>query len=135
MTPLKSPIWPLVVTIKAYCEAHCILNLFRNPGSMICLQTPSFVWCFQDGRQLASKLSHHKHELLDPVLFFRPVQQYYYTHATCFTTSLLQVATAKLVVRQVARVVMISRTFVIPHFACALTETELTRGQTALTVG
>ena len=30
-----------------------ILNLFRNPKSMICLQTPSFGWSFQDGRQLA----------------------------------------------------------------------------------
>ena len=33
----------------------CILNLFWKPRSMICLQTPSFGWSSQDGRQLASK--------------------------------------------------------------------------------
>ena len=38
----------------------CILNLFQKPQSMICLQTPSFGWSFQDGRQLASKPAHHK---------------------------------------------------------------------------
>ena len=27
---------------------------------MICLQTPSFGWSFQDGRQLAPKPAHHK---------------------------------------------------------------------------
>ena len=37
---------------------------------MIFLQTPSFGWSFQDGRQLASKPVHHNNELLDPVLFF-----------------------------------------------------------------
>ena len=40
---------------------------------MICLQTPSFGWSFQDGRQLASKPVHHNNELLDPVLFLRSV--------------------------------------------------------------
>ena len=39
---------------------------------MICLQTPSFGWSFQDGRQSASKPVHHN-ELLDPVLFLRSV--------------------------------------------------------------
>ena len=40
---------------------------------MISLQTPSFGWSFQDGRQLASKPVHQNDELLDPVLFFRSV--------------------------------------------------------------
>ena len=40
---------------------------------MICLQTPSFGWSFQDGRQLTSKPVHHNNELLDPVLFLRSV--------------------------------------------------------------
>ena len=30
---------------------------------MICLQTPSFVWYFQDGRQLASKHARHKQSI------------------------------------------------------------------------
>ena len=51
----------------------CIVNLFQKPQSMICLQTPRFVWSFQDGRQLASKPVHHNNELLDPVLFMRLV--------------------------------------------------------------
>ena len=38
----------------------CILNLFRKARNMICLQTPSIKWSFQDGRQLASKPVHHK---------------------------------------------------------------------------
>ena len=42
---------------------------------MIFLQTPSFGWSFQDGRQLASKPVHHNNELLDPVLFLRSVVQ------------------------------------------------------------
>ena len=42
---------------------------------MICLQTPSFGWSFQDGRQLASKPVHHNNELLDPVLFLRSVEE------------------------------------------------------------
>ena len=51
----------------------CILSLFQKPQSMICLQTPSFGWSFQDSRQLASKPVHHNNELLDPVLFLRSV--------------------------------------------------------------
>ena len=39
---------------------------------MICLQTPSFGWSFQDGRQLASKPIHHN-EFLDAVVFLRSV--------------------------------------------------------------
>ena len=30
---------------------------------MICLQTPSFGWSFQDGRQLTSKQAHHKQQV------------------------------------------------------------------------
>ena len=40
---------------------------------MICLQTPSFGWSFQDGRQLVLKPVHHNNELLDPVLCLRSV--------------------------------------------------------------
>ena len=54
----------------------CILNLFRKPRSMICLQTPSFGWSFQDDHQLASKpCSSQTNELLDPVVFFRSVER------------------------------------------------------------
>ena len=40
---------------------------------MICLQTPSFVWSFQNGRQLASKPVHHKQRVARSSPFFRSV--------------------------------------------------------------
>ena len=61
---LWSPQNSLVIfTFKVNCRREhigCILNLFRKPRNMICLQTPSFGWSFQDGCQLASKPPHHK---------------------------------------------------------------------------
>ena len=37
---------------------------------MICLQTPSFGWSFQDGRQLASKPAHHKQRVCSIQSYF-----------------------------------------------------------------
>ena len=52
-----------------------VVNQSQKPQSMISLQTPSFGWCFQDGRQLASKPVHHNNELLDQVIFLRSVDR------------------------------------------------------------
>ena len=75
------------------CITGCILNLFQKPQSRICLQTPSFGWSFQDGRQLASKPVHQNNELLHPVLFLRSVVvlrtfTYIHTQAQCTNQSL-----------------------------------------------
>ena len=47
----------------------------RKPRSMICLQTRSFRWSFQDGRQLASKPAHHKQRVARPSPFIRSAEK------------------------------------------------------------
>ena len=49
----------------------CILNLFWEARSMICLQTLSYGWSFQDGCQLASKPAHHKQRVARSSSIFR----------------------------------------------------------------
>ena len=56
----KSILWSsqnsLVIFMFGVVERNigCILNLFQKPQRMICLETPSFGWSFQDGCQLAT---------------------------------------------------------------------------------
>ena len=54
--------------------AACILNLFRKPRSMICLQTPSFLGrLFKMAVNWLQNRLITNSNLLDPVLFFRLV--------------------------------------------------------------
>ena len=48
---------------------------------MICLQTPSFGWSFQDGRQLALKPAHPKQQVARPSPIFQISVQTTYLRA------------------------------------------------------
>ena len=58
---MTDDIYGILVTSKKLTKTLAAFwTYFGSLANMICLQTPSFGWSFQDGRQLASKPAHHK---------------------------------------------------------------------------